>query len=135
MVSTTRKDGQGLQKENKSKADETKITVEPKLTAKPDSTKFPDLIDQGDKDAFYNEEIKVEDELFKFGEIEGSIQYLGSAVVVEVHPLEAPPEPAQTLLRKRLPLITHQYEKSYNFHATIPLRPPRRGSGISQMKF
>lgn len=63
-----------------------KITVEPKLTAKSDGTKFPDLIDQGGNDAFYNEEIKVADELFKFGEIEGGIHYLGSAVVVEVHP-------------------------------------------------
>lgn len=26
------------------------------------------------------------DELFKFGEIEGGLQYLGSAVVVEVYP-------------------------------------------------
>lgn len=48
-------------------ADETKLIVEPKITVKFESTKFPDLSDREGIHTFYNEEIQLTDMLFEAG--------------------------------------------------------------------
>lgn len=69
----TDKDYKKKVKTRRAQSDETKIPVEPKITAKWESTKFLDLADREDIDAFYNEDIKLAYELLKSGEIEGGI--------------------------------------------------------------